>query len=60
MAFYKVMVKLHESLKDEYAASADPRPTLVEKEESAYEQRKQKSCGLNGGLPCGVLSRTAK
>jgi hypothetical protein len=62
-AFYAVMVKLHESLKDEYAASEEPRPSLVEKEESDYEQRKQKAArrseqrppeegpGTESGLP---------
>ena len=52
-AFYKVMVRLHESLKDEYAGSAEPRATLVEKEESAYEQRKQRAAGGGDAAPGG-------
>ena len=59
-ALYSVMVKLHESLKREYAASAQPRPSLVEKAESDYEQRKQRiggdaetGPGAEGG-PSGV------
>jgi hypothetical protein len=39
-ALYSVMVRLHESLKDEYAAKGRPRPSLVEAAESEYEQRK--------------------
>src|SRR4030095_15903646 len=41
-ALYGVMVRLHESLKAEYAVSAEPRPSLVEKAESDYEQRRQR------------------
>ena len=40
-ALYSVMVKLHESLKDEYAASSSARSSLVEPEESAYTQARQ-------------------
>ena len=45
-ALYSVMVKVHESLKDEYAASPQPRSSLVEPEESAYQQLKH---GVRGG-----------
>jgi hypothetical protein len=40
-ALYSVMVRVHESLKEEYAASDSARPSLVEKEESAYTQARQ-------------------
>jgi hypothetical protein len=41
-ALYGVMVRVHESLKEEYASSKLPRPSLVEAEESDYEQRRHK------------------
>jgi hypothetical protein len=40
-ALYRVMVKLHESLKDEFAGAGEARASLVEAEETHYQQAKQ-------------------
>ncbi len=40
-ALYGVMVKLHESLKAEFAGAGEPRTTLVEAAETHYQQAKQ-------------------
>jgi hypothetical protein len=40
-ALYAIMVRLHESLKAEFAVGAAPRASLVEAEESRYQQVKQ-------------------
>jgi hypothetical protein len=50
-ALYSVMVKLHESLKDEYAASPSARSSLVEKDESAYTQARQRVEDSAGETP---------
>jgi hypothetical protein len=56
-ALYRVMVRLHESLKAEYAVSAAPRASLVEAEESRYQQAKQAvgDASGEGGRP-GALA----
>ena len=58
-ALYSVMVRMHKALKKEYAASREPRRSLVAKEETGYQQldlRKQKGAA---GVPGSEIGETS-
>jgi hypothetical protein len=59
-ALYRVMVKLHESLKDEFAGAGEARASLVEAEETHYQQAKQAARDATAAraAPPGVGKRT--